>query len=509
MECSEADSTAASFKAFLQKSSSRSDRNLYDHLVLLLVKIMDERPHDAVDVLEDMSLELKRALFKDRQSSLREHVTPSAGDMLAEHQLLLFKQEQDFNHEDPTVETGFPNVNETAFYLEQAGVGLGREETQRILLALKLLVESQGLPRCRLWGKILGTESSYIIAEAEYAEGDGEQSADEDLQEEEEEEESGTQESETDPVPRSTYTHPPMVPKEAVGTGANRCFYFVCTEPGLPWVKLPPVSPAQITAARSICKAFTGRLDSPVLSYPPFPGNEANYLRAQIARISAGTQVSPSGFYQAVEEEGEEEEETGRDQCQVNPEFEGVSSFEMAQSLSSWVHHIQHILKQGRCTWVNPAMKVEDDSIEEAEAGEKDERPDEPEPEYGPPLLTNLSQDAELFHTPPWSLRLSSTITPQHAVAVLRSNLWPGAFAFSNGKRFENIYVGWGLKYTGQGYSPCVPPPPQQEYPSGPEVTEMVDPSVEEEEEMRMALEEQQEVQQESEEEEEDEEDDN
>lgn len=49
---------------------------------------------------------------------------------------------------------------------------------------------------------------------------------------------------------------------------------------------------------------------------------------------------------------------------------------------------------QGRCTWVNPAMKVEDDSIEEAEAGEKDERPDEPEPEYGPPLLTNLSQDA-------------------------------------------------------------------------------------------------------------------
>lgn len=76
-------------------------------------------------------------------------------------------------------------------------------------------------------------------------------------------------------------------------------------------------------------------------------------------------------------------------------------------------------------------------------------------------------------------------------------------------RRFENIYVGWGLKYTGQGYSPCVPPPPQQEYPSGPEVTEMVDPSVEEEEEMRMALEEQQEVQQESEEEEEDEEDDN
>lgn len=93
------------------------------------------------------------------------------------------------------METGFPNVNESAFYLEQAGVGLGREEMQRILLALKLLVESHGLPQCRLWGKILGTESSYIIAEAEYTEGDEEQSTDEDLQEEEEEE-SGTQENE-------------------------------------------------------------------------------------------------------------------------------------------------------------------------------------------------------------------------------------------------------------------------------------------------------------------------
>lgn len=45
-----------------------------------------------------------------------------------------------------------------------------------------------------------------------------------------------------------------------------------------------------------------------VVSFPPFPGNEANYLRAQIARISAGTHISPLGFYQFDEEEEEEEE---------------------------------------------------------------------------------------------------------------------------------------------------------------------------------------------------------
>ena len=49
-----------------------------------------------------------------------------------------------------------------------------------------------------------------------------------------------------------------------------------------------------------------------VICYPPFPGNEGNLLRAQIARISAGTHISPLGFYQFDEEE-EEDEEAGRE----------------------------------------------------------------------------------------------------------------------------------------------------------------------------------------------------
>lgn len=149
-----------------------------------------------------------------------------------------------------------------------------------------------------------------------------------------------------DILPQSTYKAPPVIPKEAMGTGANKFLYYVCKEPGLPWVKLPSVSPAQITAARQIRKCFTGRLDNSIVSYPPFPGNEANYLRAQIARISAGTQVSPQGFFQVGGEEDEEEEEAARDSYEVNPDFEGVPVSEMAESLSTWVHHVQHILQQ-------------------------------------------------------------------------------------------------------------------------------------------------------------------
>ena len=44
------------------------------------------------------------------------------------------------------------------------------------------------------------------------------------------------------------------------------------------------------------------------MSYPPFPGNEANFLRATIARISASTIISPQGYYMFEEDEDEEEE---------------------------------------------------------------------------------------------------------------------------------------------------------------------------------------------------------
>ena len=53
---------------------------------------------------------------------------------------------------------------------------------------------------------------------------------------------------------------------------------------------------------------------------------------------------------------------------------------------------------------------------------------------------------------PPWTARISSnTVHPSHALAVLKSNLWVGATTFSNGKQFENIYIGWGLKVSKSG----------------------------------------------------------
>uniref|UniRef100_A0A8D0H1G6 Radial spoke head component 4A n=1 Tax=Sphenodon punctatus TaxID=8508 RepID=A0A8D0H1G6_SPHPU len=387
---------------------------------------------------------------------------------------------------------------ETAFYFEQAGIGLSMDENYHIFLALKQLIITHPIQTCRFWGKILGLEMNYIVAEVEFQEGEEEEEA----EEEEVVEEAGKEGSEArdedeeeekveDEPPKSTYKPPPVIPKEENRTGANKFTYFVCNEPGKPWVRLTQVTPAQIVAARKIKKFFTGRLDAPIVSYPPFPGNEGNYLRAQIARISAGTQISPLGFFQFGEEEGDEEEEggAGRDTYEENPDFEPISVIELLDSLSNWVHHVQNILMQGRCVWVNPSQKSEVEE-EEGEEEEKPDEPDEPEEEVGPPLLTPLSEDSDILNIPPWTAESSTNLVPQYSIAVLHSNLWPGAYSFAIGKRFDNIYLGWGHKYSPENYTPTMPPPVQTEYISGPETTEMSDPTVEEELALKVAQEE-------------------
>uniref|UniRef100_A0A0D9RTB7 Radial spoke head component 4A n=1 Tax=Chlorocebus sabaeus TaxID=60711 RepID=A0A0D9RTB7_CHLSB len=483
-------------KAYLLKTSSKSGFNLYDHLSNMLTKILNERPENAVDIFENISQDVKMAHYRKKFDALHNENEMLPTYEIAEKQKALFLQGHlegvDQELEDEIAENALPNVMESAFYFEQAGVGLGTDETYRIFLALKQLTDTHPIQRCRFWGKILGLEMNYIVAEVEFREGEDEEEVEEeDVAEERDNGESEADEDEEDELPKSFYKAPQAIPKEESRTGANKYVYFVCNEPGRPWVKLPPVIPAQIVIARKIKKFFTGRLDAPIISYPPFPGNESNYLRAQIARISAGTHVSPLGFYQFGEEEGEEEEEVegGQNSFEENPDFEGIQVIDLVESLSNWVHHVQHILSQGRCNWFNSIQKNEEEEEEGEEEDEEKEEPDYIEQEVGPPLLTPISEDLEIQNIPPWTTRLSSNLIPQYAIAVLQSNLWPGAYAFSNGKKFENFYIGWGHKYSPDNYTPPVPPPVYQEYPSGPEITEMDDPSVEEEQAFRAAQE--------------------
>lgn len=138
--------------------------------------------------------------------------------------------------------------------------------------------------------------------------------------------------------------------------------YFVCTEPGRPWIRLPKAKPAHIQNARRIRKFFTGNLDKRIETYPSFDGQEKHLLRAQIARISGSTLISPIGLFQFDDEE--EPEEGGQDNYTLNVDFEGLGLAELIDpGLDSWVHHSKFVLPQGRCTWWNPKSMEEMEEV--------------------------------------------------------------------------------------------------------------------------------------------------
>lgn len=73
-------------------------------------------------------------------------------------------------------------------------------------------------------------------------------------------------------------------------------------------------------------------------------------------------------------------------------------------------------------------------------------------------------------------------------------------------RKFENVYIGWGQKYAVENLNPQLPAVPQDEFVSGPEITEVEDPTPQDEEEYRKAQMKAEAEEEEAEEEEEEEE---
>lgn len=489
----QSEETVQAAKAFLLKSQD-GQQSAYDHLVSVLKKVLTERPDDVLNKFEAISRQIKKDAKVNDDDVLKSDEVETKAFLCSQKQKVLFSRSEEDGEMDMEAEEGecvLPNILELSHDFAEAGINLGPDETFRIYLALKRLTESNPLSSCRFWGKIQGTKQNYIIAETQFREGedDLEDEEEEDEENNEEEDEENNEESEEEALPKSQWKPTPPIPNEGRGGGVNKYVYFVCNNAGDEWVRLPDLTPAQLTSSRKIKKFFSGDLNTEILSYPPFPGNESNYLRAQISRISAGTHISPLGFYQFDDEEEGEDDDESKTEYIENPEFEGIPVRDLADpSLANWVHHVQHILPQGRTVWHNTNQR-NDEGEEEEEDGE--EIVDEVEPEQGPSLLTSISEDAEVDNMPAWTARISSHIIHSaHALSVLKSNLWVGATTVCNGRRFENIYIGWGLKYNADNYSPPAPPKFESEYIIGAEVTEIEDPTVEEEQAFMKAQEE-------------------
>ena len=204
------------------------------------------------------------------------------------------------------------------------------------------------------------------------------------------------------------------------------------------WVQLPECTPQHINAARMFKHVFSGDLGATVASNPPFPGKERHYLRAQLQRIAAATQLAPDGMYEI-------------DDAGVMKGKEDFSWLPLAElrEVKSWVNMQPSIQKNG-------LMKVPNADEEE---GEPDEHhpgalrtldQHKPYPGMETAWLSKVVGDTSVYNQ-------GEEATVCYASVVLKSLRWPGAMTVAKNQQYCNIYVGYGQK---KGDSPLTPTEP-------------------------------------------------
>ena len=415
---------AATAKAFLMKKEGGS--SVYDHLQSLILKLVTEQPDNALASIESLSASLKAKSFPDFGTGGMTTGAAASAELDAARAALLAAQAAVFKAPVADEETGaggpgaaVQNLTEEGTFLEWAGVGLGATETFRTHLALKALAAQFPATGLRFWGKLLGRGGDYVVAEG-VCEPAGEEADDE-----------------KDALGNTL---------QKTGDGPNKFTYFVCSGVGGKWTRLPRVTPHAIIVARQTRRLLTGSLSAPVATHPPFPGDEALYVRALIALISAGTTIAPAGVFTAVE---------GSEEGAIEANAEEFDAPDVAD-VSGWVHTALDINELGR-TRPNPAPVDADGNPVEVEGA----------PEASAPLKP-ISDDAPVDEAAAegggaWAVAttpasgLADGETPSGPV-VVRSLRWPGAVAVGLGKKFVNAYVGWGQPVVTARFQPSLPP---------------------------------------------------
>lgn len=439
--------------------------SLHEHLIKLSRKLAEEKPGEALNQLEALSRHLKKSNFRGQGAP--DQTVPIVADAPAEESRLQWCDQVlklVRPPSDPTASAkvlgAVQNFMEDAAMFRWAGVGFEKQESYHIACSLrKLASDTPSIESLRLWGKVLGSDGDYYVAE-------------------------GVLESIPKVPPADGEEKPPIMPDspefdvEQRGEGANTFTYWVSSGGCAPWVRLPAARASHIVASRKMKKLLTGDLNSQVLSMPWFPGKERHFLRAQIARISATCTLAPEGWYEKDEEAaipGTIKEAAGAVEALAGLGAEGLGD----QPGASWVHRMSPLNKIGKCSYPDvdtlmeaettpesskPALKVIA-AQKEAEGGELDKE-----------ILSSIEGDLgdkkegdESGMITAWSFKvfgdkgvykIADAEKAHHQVMAARSNIWPGAVAVAQGTKFANIYIGYATKC-----STLLPPKPDSGLP--------------------------------------------
>jgi radial spoke head protein 4A len=469
--------------------------SLYDHLVRVARKLSEEKPAEALEQLETLSRHLKQGTF-------RGDVGPDGGIAVNADSLAMMLQQQWCMDSTKLVSSKIPaspsdpasapkvlaavqNFMEDAAMFEWAGVGFGKQESYHMAMCLrKLAAETPSLQSVRLWGKILGTDGDYYVAEGvlkSYGAPVGVDPAVKSAKALAALALENTKKNLYNTTAGEGAPPPPLVlpgmdyDVESQGTGANACAYWVSAGGSKSWIRLPSARASHIVASRNIQKLFTGNLDAPIVSTPWFPGDERDLLRAQIARITATCKLAVTGWWKVDENDPKKilvdtDEEKGEPQA----------AFGDLDQPASWVHASPYLLNNGRSDYGREALEAaqgEDPPLLlekewEALSGalDKENEFDEPKP-LESVIGATIDQDVIKFVGIPtagdgleqenpahrnWSVKVCGDKgvygeEASHRVFAVKSRTWPGAITVAQadplrGKKFANLYVGYGLK---------------------------------------------------------------
>ncbi len=257
--------------------------DLFRHLSLVCESLVAEKPDTVTaDVVAEHSMKVK---FQNLAWNDEPKPAPNPGAAVAAAQVAAY-----FRKTKPLADRNGRLVGESApvhtaavadfdaqsELLSWSGVGLGRELAGQISASLHALAASHPeYKSVRFWGRIFGVQSDYFIAEGYLAK--------------------HAKPKFSKPAQPGLWQYAAAKRDVEKVVHHNRYRYHVCHRIGDAWTLLPDVLYSHIVSAQKIKKLVSGDLGAAISSFPIFPGTEANYLRAQIARISSEALFAPSG----------------------------------------------------------------------------------------------------------------------------------------------------------------------------------------------------------------------
>lgn len=166
--------------------------SLFDHLSVVIAKVIDERPPNVVDYFELFSERVRLEKFDAGENPLEGGYEEPRRLELAKERLprLVEKSNRPLAAADESDSSGSPpppskssekddaaiyyepparDLCELQFYWNLLGIGFARDEVSTLARALARFSTNPKLASCRLWGKLLGLSADYFVIESTLA----------------------------------------------------------------------------------------------------------------------------------------------------------------------------------------------------------------------------------------------------------------------------------------------------------------------------------------------------